>query len=109
MASARLTEVDPRRELGDFKGRYPQLGDDELLLTGRGWRTSPRTRAEHDQQADTPGGMDIVIPLTPEIWDALKPLGTKHIRRSSVPRLRHEQRWTPGGSSNARPRVATDV
>jgi hypothetical protein len=62
MASARLTEVDPRRELGDFKGRYPQLGDDELLLTGRGWRTSPRTRAEHDQQADTPGGMDIVIP-----------------------------------------------
>jgi len=27
----------------------------------------------------------------------------------SVPRLRHEQRWTSGGSSNARPRVATDV
>jgi hypothetical protein len=32
MASARLTEVDLRRELGDFKERYPQLGDDELFV-----------------------------------------------------------------------------
>jgi hypothetical protein len=32
MASARLTEVDLRRELGDFKERYPSLGHDELFV-----------------------------------------------------------------------------
>ena len=32
MATARLTEVELRRELADFKERYPQLKDDELFV-----------------------------------------------------------------------------
>ena len=32
MASTRMSEIDLRRELGDFKERYPNLGDDELFV-----------------------------------------------------------------------------
>jgi hypothetical protein len=54
MASARLTVVDLRRELGDFKGRYPQLGVDELFADWSAAGELPRVRGQNnDQQADT--------------------------------------------------------
>ena len=32
MATAHLTETDLRREIAEFRDRYPKLGDDELFV-----------------------------------------------------------------------------